>query len=328
MSRAALTGRRIAGAGIALGLAAATALLAPMTASAAPAAPAGPGAVGPGVQVATPVGDNGAEFCTANFLYSGGGSEGHSEQHGDGWGEHQSKATGGDLYLGVAAHCNAAADAMSSVDGCTEPVMPEGTEVAIRGRDGKTYSGTVAYNSWVTMQAKGEKDPALCNLNDLELIKLDPEAAAVADPTVPNFGGPTALDTDGTQNGEKVYSYQPNQLVATPNKQGISLGQPDPRTHVVATVPPGVPGDSGSGYLDADGKAFGLLSSLMTPTTTNGVTDIAKALEYAAENGSVGKVSLVTSDVPFAPAGPLTEMPTAPQLPDLPLSSLKPAPLV
>lgn len=307
MSRALLTGRRIAGVGVALGVAVAAAVVAPVAANADPAdgfAPAEKAAIGPGVQIATPL-PGGAELCTANFLYSG---------------------ENGEVYLGTAAHCTAAEDAMSSVDGCKEPVLPEGTEVGITGRDGATYKGKVAYNSWVTMQAEGEKDPQVCNLNDLALIELDPADVSKANPSVPGFGGPTALDDDGTSNGEKVYSYQPNQLSATPNKQGVSLGQPEgPRTHVVATVPPGVPGDSGSGYLDAKGKAFGLLSSLMAPTTTNGVADIAQALGYAAEHGSVGKVSLVPGDAPFSPGAlPLTEMPAGP---DLPLPKLLPAPL-
>ncbi|MDN5916349.1 MAG: hypothetical protein L0I76_14810, partial [Pseudonocardia sp.] len=305
-------------------------------------APADTAAIGPGVQLATPL-QNGAELCTANFLYTdAAGSGGHVDAGwggGDGGGEHQAAHTESDgqasgvpdgkVYLGAAAHCNAGEDAMSSVDGCKEPVMPEGVEVQIMGRDGKTYTGRVAYNSWVTMQARGETDPQVCNFNDLELIELDDAAVAASNPTVPGFGGPTGLDTDGTAQGEKVFSYQPNQLVATPNKQGTSLGQPEGlRTHVVATVPPGVPGDSGSGYLDADGKAFGVLSSLMAPTTTNGVADIAQALDYAEEFGSVGRISVLEGDAPFSPTVlPLTEMPSGPQLPALPLPKLLPSPL-
>lgn len=342
MSRALLTGRRIAGVGAALGVAAAAALAAPMAASAAPGAgfaPAETAAIGPGVQIATPVA-GGAELCTANFLFTdGAGSDGHPDAGHGSDAERQSAHTesaartagtpDGAVYLGTAAHCNAGESASSSVDGCREPVMPEGTEVSILGRDGQSYSGRVAYNSWATMQAEGETDPQLCNLNDLALIRLDDAAVAHANPSVPGFGGPTALDTDGTKQGEKVFSYQPNQLFATPNKQGTSLGQPEgPRTHVVATVPPGVPGDSGSGYLDAEGKAFGVLSSLMAPTTTNGATDIAQALDYAADHAAIGRVSLIEGDAPFAPTGlPLTEMPSGPQLPALPLQDLVPSPL-
>ncbi|TCK20595.1 trypsin-like peptidase domain-containing protein [Pseudonocardia endophytica] len=307
MTRAPRTVRRLAGAGIAVGLAATAALLAPMTASAAPQAafaPATAAAIGPGVELATPVGD-GAELCTANFVFTGGDT----------------------VYLGTAAHCFGTADAGSSVDGCTEPVMDDGAAVGIHGRDGRTYRGTLAYDSWGAMQATGETDPALCSENDFALVALAPEDAARTSPTIPGVGGPTALDTDGTKNGERVFSYQPNQIGVAPNKQGVSLGQPDPWTHVVATIPPGVPGDSGSGYVDAEGRAFGSLSSLMAPSSSNGVADIAQALAYASRNGSVGDVSLVPGDRPFSPTAlPLTEAPSLPSLP-LPLPDLVPAPL-
>lgn len=220
MSRALPTGRRLAGVGVALGVATAAALVAPMTASAAPAAsfaPADTAAIGPGVQIATPLA-NGAELCTANFLYTdaagtGSGDEGGEYQSANTEADEQSAgAPDGAVYLGTAAHCNAGEDAMSSVDGCVEPVMPEGIEVQIMGRDGQTYTGTVAYNSWAVMQAKGETDPQLCNLNDFALIRLADADVAKANPSVPGFGGPTALDTDGTESGEKVYSHQPNQI--------------------------------------------------------------------------------------------------------------------
>lgn len=320
------TGRRLLGVGAAVGLVFTAVLTAPV-ASAAPAqpvAPAGPGAVGPGVQIATPVG-NGAELCTANFLYTAGGSP--DGQRDDGAGHRSSAA--GRLYLGAAAHCMAGEEAMSSVDGCVEPVLPLGTEVRIAGRDGRSYTGTLAYNSWAVMQARGETDRQLCLFNDFSLVELGPEAAAVADPSVPAFGGPTGLDTDGTRNGETVYSHQPNRLTATPNKQGVSLGQPEgPRTHVVVTTPAGVPGDSGSGYLDRDGRAFGVLSSLLLPTAANGVTDIARALDYAAEYGGTGAIDLVPGTAPFSPgAVPMTELPDGPALPSAPLPELRPAPL-
>lgn len=308
MPRTSRTVRRLAGAGVALGLAAAAGLLAPAAASAAPAqgfAPVGTAAIGPGVEISTPVGDDVVELCTSNFVFTDGST----------------------VYLGTAAHCMAAASSGTSVDGCVEPVLGDGAEAFVRGRDGRSYRGTVAYNSWATMQAQGESDPALCTENDLALVALAPEDVARTSPTVPGIGGPTALDTDGTVNGERVFSYQPNQIGLAPNKQGVSLGQPDPRTHVVATLPQGVPGDSGSGYVDAQGRAFGSLSSLMAPSTTNGVTDLAQALAYASEKGSVGDVGLVPGDRPFSPSGlPMTGLPALPAVP-LPLAQLLPTPL-
>ncbi|MEV1291398.1 serine protease [Pseudonocardia sp. NPDC049635] len=312
--------RRIAGLTAAAGLAFAAAL---GSAGPAVAAPERPGAgIGPGVQIATPVA-GGAELCTANFLYTAAGA---ADGLRDDEGPLRERVPAGKLYLGTAAHCMAAQSARSSIDGCVEPVQPHGTEVGIVGRDGTVHAGRVAYNSWVVMQERGESDPRLCLYNDFALIELGPAAAAVADPTVPGFGGPVGLNAGGTASGERVYSYQPNQLAPTPFKQGVSFGRPEgPRTHVVATLPPGVPGDSGSGYLDEQGRAFGVLSSLMLPTATNGVTDIAQALGYAAAYGPVGPVDLVPGTTGFTPdRTPLGEFPA---VPERPLPDLTPVPL-
>jgi hypothetical protein len=117
---------------------------------------------------------------------------------------------------------------------------------------------------------------------------------------VPVFGGPAGLDTDGTVFGEPVFRYQP-QTGATKIKQGHSLGtRGGGLTHRVETRPPGGPGDSGSGYLDGDGQAFGVLSTLFTDgSATNGVTDLAHALDYANAYGGIGHVTLVPGREPF-----------------------------
>lgn len=313
-----------AGVAAAVPLAAGPAVVLPaaQSAPAVPAAqPAGAG-IGPGVQIATPVA-GGAELCTANFLYTAAGA---ADGQRDDDGQVHRRVPAGALYLGTAAHCMVAESARSSVDGCVEPVQPHGTEVGIVGRDGTVHSGRVAYNSWAVMQERGERDPQLCLYNDFALIELGPSAAAVADPTVPGFGGPSGLNAGGTAGGDRVYSYQPNQAAPTPFKQGVSFGRPEgPRTHVVATLPPGVPGDSGAGYLDAQGRAFGVLSSLMLPTATNGVTDIAQALGYAAAFGPLGPVELVPGTAGFTPRGmPLTELPA---VPERPLPEVRPVPL-
>ncbi len=68
-------------------------------------------------------------------------------------------------------------------------------------------------------------------------------------------------------------------------KEGIQVG-PTANSgfnHTVLTVTPGIPGDSGSGFLDKTGKAFGVLSTLaLAPLpASNGVGDLAKELDYA-----------------------------------------------
>ena len=58
-------------------------------------------------------------------------------------------------------------------------------------------------------------------------------------------------------------------------------------SHIVATLTPGVPGDSGSGFLDESGAAIGVLSTLqIAPLAgSNGVGDLAKELAYARAHG-------------------------------------------
>jgi len=256
----------------------------------------------PGVVIASPLGD-----CTSSFVFT----------------------DGDDVFLSYAAHCAITAQAGRSLDGCVEPVFPLGTEVTIVGTDATTTAGTLAYNSWDAMQSNGETDPALCNLNDFALVELDPADVGTVNPSVPVFGGPTGLDRDGTSSGEDVFTYQPNRP-GVRAKQGISIGQPDgPRNHRVATTPPSEEGNSGSGYLDADGEAFGVLSfgfERGAPSAgIDGVTDLALALEYAVDNGELGKIALVLGTVAFSTDR--VQMSRQPELPlELP-AGLIPVPL-
>ena len=66
---------------------------------------------------------------------------------------------------------------------------------------------------------------------------------------------------------------------------------------------PGIPGDSGSGFLSADGRALGILSTLnFAPVpATNGVGDLAKMLGYARGHGAPGDLTVV-------PGGPFRSL--------------------
>jgi hypothetical protein len=72
-------------------------------------------------------------------------------------------------------------------------------------------------------------------------------------------------------------------------------------TAVLAVAAPlGRPGDSGSGFLDGEGRAFGVLSTLfLDGSRTNGVADLAQALDYANTYGGIGPVALVPGTEPF-----------------------------
>ena len=74
-------------------------------------------------------------------------------------------------------------------------------------------------------------------------------------------------------------------------------------SHPVYTVTPGVPGDSGSAFLDAEGNALGTLSTLaLAPLAgSNGVGDLAHELAYAQATSGIAGLRLVPGTEPFSP---------------------------
>ncbi len=246
-------------------------------ATAAPAfAPADAATVHPGVQTFT----DGAQ-CTANFVFT----------------------QGDEVYIGQAAHCSGTGGSMQT-NGCTSGSLPLGTPVEV---DGASRLGTLVYNSWLTMQRVGEQDANACRYNDFALVRLDPADVGSTNPSVPFFGGPTGLDRDGTRTGESVYSYGNSglRLGLSPlsPKEGTSVGDAGGGwSHTVYTVTPGIPGDSGSGFLSPDGTANGTLSTVaIAPLAgSNGVSDLSRELDYLRANeASFAGVELTLGTVPF-----------------------------
>jgi hypothetical protein len=265
-----------------LSLVAVLALGAPSSGSAAAPswAPASSATIHPGVQLFT----NGAQ-CTGNFIFT----------------------DGVHVFVGQAAHCSGTGGNTMS-DGCTSPSLPLGTAVQIPGA---THPGTIVYSSWLTMQALHESNPDICQYNDLALVQLDPADTRSVNPSIPIWGGPVGLSTGGTSQGDLVYGYGHSELamgvsVLSP-KQGISLGDSGSGwSHGVMTLSPGIPGDSGSAYLDSQGRALGVLSTLdIAPLPgSNGVGDIAHELDYLHTHTAFKAVQLALGTEPFA-ASPL-----------------------
>jgi hypothetical protein len=239
-------------------------------------APAGSATVHPGVQVFT----DGAQ-CTSNFIFQ--------------------DAT--NVYIGQAAHCSSTGG-QTSTDGCSTGSLPLGTPVDITGA---SHPGTLVYNSWLAMQAKGETDPDTCAFNDLALVRVDPADVANVNPSVPGFGGPTGVGTVGGA-GSTVYTYGNSELrlgvTKLSPKQGLVV-QDDGNgwSHVLYTVTPGIPGDSGSGFMTATGQAAGVLSTLQVLPVpgSNGVGDLPKEIAYMHANSSFSGVNLVPGTEPFTP---------------------------
>jgi hypothetical protein len=166
--------------------------------------------------------------------------------------------------------------------------LPIGTPVDIGG----SQPGTLVYNSWLTMQSHGEANPDTCAYNDLALVKVAAADVGRVNPSIPFWGGPTGIDGNGTAIGDTILSYGNSELrggitLLSP-KQGKSIGDDgNGWSHNVYTVTPGIPGDSGSAFLDAEGKALGVLSTVqLAPLAgSNGVGDVAKELAYLNSTG-------------------------------------------
>ncbi|GAA0604812.1 hypothetical protein GCM10009547_03410 [Sporichthya brevicatena] len=212
----------------------------------------------------------------------------------------------GRVYLGQSGHCSRVPDENAPFDTTTCEFgrqAPLGTRVPL-GETG--ISGRLVYSSWRTMPEVGERDPDTCRYNDFALIQVPASAIGAVNPTVPLFGGPTDLNTDGIRPGDLLTGWG-----ASPLRQGVRLIEPKQtlgvrthpsgRVHVVYSITPGVPGDSGGPYLDPAGRAVGSLSEItLDPPAGNAITDIARALAYAERHGGVRGLRLVPGTGAFA----------------------------
>jgi len=252
----------------------AAALLSPAVASA--WAPAASATVHPGVMTFT----QGAQ-CTSNFVFQDGSS----------------------VYIGQAAHCSGTG-AATETNGCDAESLPVGTPVE---GDGASRPGTMVYNSWITMQANGETNPEACAYNDFALVRLDPADVPNVNPSVPGFGGPTGVGSVGGL-GSTVYSYGNSSLrggvTKLSPKQGVIVAnEGNGWSHNAYTLTPGIPGDSGSGFMNDSGQAIGVLSTveILPRAGSNNFGDMAKELAYMRANSSFSSVSLVPGTEPFSP---------------------------
>ncbi|MCH1866491.1 hypothetical protein [Nocardioides sp. CFH 31398] len=252
-------------------------------------APAGSAAIHPGVQMYT----EGAQ-CTANFVFTD---------------------DAGSTYVGYAAHC-AGTGAATDTNGCQAESLPLGTRVefveggSLVSGGTQVGAGTLVYSSWEAMDRTGETDENACAYNDFALVEVDAADAGTVNPSIPFWGGPTGIDSDGVPAGEQVFSYGNSSLrggleVLSP-KSGAALGDPAGSggwTHPLYTVTPGVPGDSGSAFLDADGQAVGTLSTLgLAPLpASNNIGDLSRELTYAQQTSGISGLQLVEGTEEFTP---------------------------
>jgi len=238
-------------------------------------APAGQASIHPGVMTFT-----GGAQCTSNFIFT----------------------DPSNVYIGQAAHCSGTGGA-TETNGCDSGSLPIGTPVDV---DGASRPGTLVYNSWLTMQANGEANPDTCQYNDLALVELDPADVGSVNPSVPGFGGPTGVGSASL--GETVYSYGNSSLRAgvrqlSPKQGAVAQTEGNGWSYTVYTVTPGIPGDSGSGFLNSSGQGMGVLSTLqvLPIAGSNGVGDLGRELAYLRANSSFSSVQLEPGTEAFNP---------------------------
>ena len=251
-------------------------------------APANRADITPGVQMYT----KGAQ-CTANFVFTD---------------------TAAHVYVGYAAHCAGTGQA-TDTDGCRSGSHPLGTKVRF-AREGNLASGgttvghgRLVYSSWLTEHKLGTSNANTCAANDLALVRVAKADRSKVNPSVPTWGGPTGVAA-APQQGDQVYTWgysslRPTDAVSA--KTGLTLQ----RTNAgwgfeVYTASPGVPGDSGSGFMDAKGRAVGVLSTLtLAPTVgSNGVGSLAKELAFAQQHSGIHGLRLVHGTKKFSGLAP------------------------
>ena len=191
---------------------------------------------------------SGASQCTSNFVYTD---------------------ASGNVYLGQAAHCSSTGES-TETNGCTTKSLPLGTsiysgEIVNGGVQNGTLIGTLAYNSWIAMQSKHETDREHLRL---QRPRADQDRSRPRSPTStrPCRSGVarTASPRASRQTGDRVFTYGNSILrlgvSALSPKTGVSLGEQEETggwSQQLYTVTPGIPGDSGSGFMDAERQRAG-----------------------------------------------------------------------
>jgi hypothetical protein len=148
------------------------------------------------------------------------------------------------------------------------------------------------------MQQIGTNETATCSGNDLALVAIHPADRPDVHPAVQGFGGPTGLASPSDVGlGDRVEWYGNTAL--TPSSEATNRHEGSVVTSTewdfqAYSATPGMPGDSGSGIMLADGQAAGILYAVNTfYPGANSITHLQPALSFAEENADVD-VELVT----------------------------------
>jgi len=248
--------------------------------------PAARAQITPGIQTITVGGGQ----CTTNFVFT-------DARHR--------------VYLGQAAHC---AELEEGTHDCRTPTRPLGTRVVFT-TGATTYDageriadGRLVYSSWRTMRHLGVGQGALCSYNDFALVRVPRSARRLVNPSIPFWGGPTGLPSTGLSIGDRVYGYGHSSLReegSTYSRQA-AIAFSDRQAsrgwaHTISSRSPGLPGDSGSAFVDEEGRAVGTLSTLSFGVVFvwNGLGDLSRELAYARRHSGIKGLRLEVGTVPF-----------------------------
>lgn len=252
-------------------------------------APVATAKIRPGVQMYT-----GGAQCTSNYVFTDAANN---------------------VYVGYAAHCAGKGDS-SDINGCTTPSQPLGTPVTfVTGGNffssGTTVGrGTLAYSSWVSMQKIKFKGELRCIWNDFALVRVSNADKGKVNPTVPFWGGPRTFGGAPLGPGAKIF---------TVGNSSLRNGTAKAKTSTIIQRTggglgydikggAGIPGDSGSGYMDATGRAIGVLSTIsiglqVGGVVTNTIGDIYHEILWARQYSGIKGLRLVPGTLPFNAAG-------------------------
>jgi hypothetical protein len=108
--------------------------------------------------------------------------------------------------------------------------------------------------------------------------------------------------------GDTVYTYGNSSLRGgvtklSPKQGAVVQSSGNGWSRDVYTLTPGIPGDSGSGFMDGSGQAIGVLSTVQIAplAASNGVGDLRHELDYLHAHTSFGGINLVNGTEPFSP---------------------------
>jgi len=133
-----------------------------------------------------------------------------------------------------------------------------------------------------------------------------PGRHAKVNPSIPTWGGPTATSAPAPATGSTVYTYGNSSLrfgvtTLSPKQGTVISNSPGGWSHDVYTATPGIPGDSGSAFLDAQGRALGVLSTVaIAPLAgSNGVGDVGKEVAYMRAHSQFSNLQIVLGTQAF-----------------------------